>query len=133
MAACELAGDDHRSLIERARGAVASSGAQRGLMPRTIQCYSGWVARFAKFAQTGRAIMQVETATAFLESIVSDEECAYSTQKQALNALAHFFKYVCQIEEPVFGVRLRKTSQRVPVLEAPKLFAYLLILERRSG
>ena len=76
--------------------------------------------------------MQVETATAFLESIVSDEECAYSTQKQALNALAHFFKYVCQIEEPVFGVR-RKTSQRVPVLEAPKLFAYLLILERRSG
>lgn len=94
LAACELAGDDHRSLIERARGAVASSGARRGLMPRTIQCYSGWVARFAKFAQTGKAIMQVETATAFLESIVSDEECAYSTQKQALNALAHFFKCV---------------------------------------
>ncbi len=27
-----------------------------------------------------------------------------------------FFKHVLDIEEPVFGVRLRKTSQRVPVV-----------------
>ncbi|MEN8694595.1 MAG: tyrosine-type recombinase/integrase [Akkermansiaceae bacterium] len=31
-----------------------------------------------------------------MESIVTDEECAYSTQKQALNALAFFFKRAAQ-------------------------------------
>ncbi len=59
---------------------------------------------------------KVETATAFLQSVVEQEECAYSTQKQALNALAFFFKRVCGIEDPVFGVKLRKTDQRVPVV-----------------
>ena len=35
---------------------------------------------------------------------------------QALNALAFFFKHVCGVEEPVFGVKLRKTEARVPVV-----------------
>jgi integron integrase len=60
--------------------------------------------------------MKVETATRFLTSVVEDEDCAYSTQKQALNALAFFFKYVCGVEEPVFQVKLRKTGTRVPVV-----------------
>jgi integron integrase len=58
----------------------------------------------------------VEVATRFLTSIVDDEECAYSTQKQALNALAFFFKHVCGVEKPVFNVKLRKTGPRVPVV-----------------
>jgi hypothetical protein len=41
-----------------------------------------------------REVMQVETATRFLTSVVDDEDCAYSTQKQALNALA-FFSSMC--------------------------------------
>ena len=60
--------------------------------------------------------MQVETATRFLTAVVDDEDCAYSTQKQALNALAFFFKQVCGVEDPVFGVRLRKTGARIPVV-----------------
>lgn len=72
------------------------------------------VSRFAKFAGSGKEMVRVETATAFLQSIVTDEECEYSTQKQALNALAFFFKRVCGIEEPVFGVKFKKTQQRVP-------------------
>jgi site-specific recombinase XerD len=40
----------------------------------------------------------------------------FSTQKQALNALAFFFKQVCGVEEPVFDVKLRKTGTRVPVV-----------------
>jgi len=35
---------------------------------------------------------------------------------QALNALAHFFKYVLGVKEPVFGVKLRDTGTRVPVV-----------------
>jgi integron integrase len=116
LAACAEAGADHRSLAERVRAAVHSAGSRRGLARRTKQCYGAWAARFAVFADGARKVMQVETATAFLASVVDDEDCAYSTQKQALNALAFFFKHVCGVEEPVFGVRLRKTEARVPVV-----------------
>jgi integron integrase len=60
--------------------------------------------------------MEVATATRFLTSVVEDEDCSYSTQKQALNALAFFFKYVLGIEEPIFGVRLKKTGTCIPVV-----------------
>jgi integron integrase len=81
--------------------------------------------------------MQVPTATRFLASVVEDEDCAYSTQKQALNALAHFFKYVLGVKEPVFGVKLRDTGTRVPVVlsskETPKLFEKLRVQEQRQA
>ena len=60
--------------------------------------------------------MEVNTATRFLTSVVENEDCAYSTQKQALNAVALFFKYVLGVAEPVFGVKLRKTGTRIPVV-----------------
>ena len=114
--ACAEEGADHRSLPERLRSAVHSSGARRGLSERTKQCYGAWAARYARFAGTEHEVMQVTTATRFLTSVVVDEDCAYSTQKQALNALAHFFKYVLGVKEPVFGVKLRDTGTRVPVV-----------------
>ena len=71
----------------------------------------------------------METATRFLTSVVDDEDCAYSTQKQALNALAFFFKQVCGVEDPVFRVKLRKTGARIPVVlskeETGRLFQKL--------
>jgi site-specific recombinase XerD len=116
LGACSEAGADHRSLAERLRSAVHSSGARRGLARRTKQSYGAWAARYAVFAGDEREAMKVETATRFLTAVVDDEDCAYSTQKQALNALAHFFKYVLGVEEPVFGVKLKKTGTRVPVV-----------------
>jgi integron integrase len=116
--ACLEVGADHRSLAERIRAAVYSACARRGLALRTKQCYGAWSARYAKFAGDERAVMEVETATRFLTSVVADEDCAYSTQKQALNALAFFFKYVLGVEEPVFGVKLKKTSACIPVVLA---------------
>ena len=127
--ACAEAGGDHRSLEERVRAAVNSACSRRGLALRTRQCYGAWMARYARFAGGEKAIMKVDTATKFLGSVVDDEDCAYSTQKQALNALAFFFKHVCGIEEPEFGVKLRKTGTRVPVVlskpEMGRLFAQL--------
>jgi integron integrase len=114
--ACSDAGADHRSLPERLRVAAQLAGSRRGLAKRTKECYGAWAARYGKFAGGEREVMQEETATRFLTSVVEDEDCAYSTQKQALNAMAHFFKYVCRIEEPVFDVKLRKTGTRVPVV-----------------
>ncbi|MEN9990644.1 MAG: Integrase/recombinase, partial [Verrucomicrobiota bacterium] len=62
------------------------------------------------------AVRDVETATRFLTSIVEDEDCAYSTQKQALNAVAFLFKYVLGNAEPVFAVKLKKTGTKIPVV-----------------
>ncbi|MCP5557830.1 MAG: tyrosine-type recombinase/integrase [Verrucomicrobiaceae bacterium] len=123
---CGQENGEHRSLPERVRAAVTSACARRGLAWRTRQCYGGWVARYAAFAGDERAVMREETATQFLEAVVAEEDCAYSTQKQALNALAFFFKHVCGVAEPVFGVKLRKTGARLPVVlsqqETQRLF-----------
>ncbi|NQX02951.1 integron integrase [bacterium] len=119
LGACAEAGADHRGLAERVRTAVHSAGARRGLARRTKQCYGAWAARYAVFAGGEREVMRVETASRFLTSVVADEDCAYSTQKQALNALAFFFKQVCGVEEPEFQVKLRKTGTRVPVVLSP--------------
>jgi integron integrase len=136
LSACSETGADHRSLAERLRSAVHSSGARRGLLKRTKQCYGAWAARYARFAGTEYEVMQVPTATRFLTSVVEDEDCAYSTQKQALNALAHFFKYVLGVEKPVFGVKLRDTGTRVPVVlskpETQRVFEKLREQDQRG-
>jgi site-specific recombinase XerD len=129
LKACEEAGADHRSLPERLRAAVFSAGSRRGLALRTKQCYGAWAARYGHFSGDERDVMRVETASRFLASVVNDEDCAYSTQKQALNAVAFFFKYVCGVEEPVFNVKLKKTGTRIPVVlakpETERLFEKL--------
>jgi integron integrase len=55
---------------------------------------------------------------------------------QALNAVAFFFKYVLGVEEPVFGVKLRETGTRVPVVlskqETHQLFDKLREQEEKS-
>lgn len=127
--ACAEEGGDHRSVPERVRAAVNSAGSRRGLALETKKCYRSWAARYAGFAGDVREIMREETATRFLTSVVEDEDCAYSTQKQALNALAFFFKHVLGREEPVFNVKLKKTGARVPVVlsrgETQRLFSAL--------
>jgi hypothetical protein len=67
----------------------------------------------AVFAGDERKAMELGTATRVLTSVLEDEDCAYSTQKKALNAVAFFFKYVCGVEEPVFQVKRKKTGTRV--------------------
>ena len=116
LESCAQSGADHRSLPERVRCAVRSACARRGLARRTMLCYGAWAARYAMFAGKERSVMEVDTAKRFLTSVVEDEDCAYSTQKQALNALAFLFKYVLGVEDPVFGVRLKKTGTRIPVV-----------------
>jgi integron integrase len=129
LEACKLAAAEHQNLRERVRNVVHSACARRGLSRRTQLCYGAWVARFAVFAGDERKVMKEETATAFLTSVVEDEDCAYSTQKQALNALAFFFKQVLFLEEPVFGIKLQRTAPRMPVVlsqeETQELFVKL--------
>ena len=126
LKACQEVGVEHRSLAERLRTAVEQAGARRGLAPRTRQCYGAWLARFGRFANDEVGAQSVKVASSFLASVVKDEECAYSTQKQALNALAFFFKVVLRVEEPRFEIKLRKTGSRIPtVLSQSEVIALL--------
>ncbi len=109
LSASEEEGAEHRSLQDQVRAAMLSAGARRGQALRTKQCYAAWAARYAAFAGGKREVRQVETATRFLTSVV-DENCAYSTQKQAFNAVGFFFKHVLGVVDPVFNVKPRKTG-----------------------
>ena len=110
------AGGEVRSLPERVRDAVCRAGARRGLAPRTRETYSRWAASFAVWAGDGRAMMRPEKGRDFLEWQVAERKVSFSTQKQALNALAFFYKAVCGMEEVDLEVRLRKTERRIPVV-----------------
>ena len=129
LQACAESSADHRSLPERLRAAIRAAGARRGHASKTKQCYCAWLSRYGSFAKSDREAMQVETATRFLTDVVDDEDCAYNTQRQALNALAFFFKQVCGVENPRFNVKLRKTGTRIPVVlskeETQQVFAKL--------
>ena len=52
----------------------------------------------------------------FLIHLVEKEKVAFSTQKQALNALVFFFKDVCGFAEVDLHVKLRKTGKRAHVV-----------------
>jgi hypothetical protein len=108
--ACEIENTDRRSLPEWASTAVRSAGARRGLALRTIRCYRGWATRYAMFAGRDREMRRLETANRFLASVVDAEDCSYSTQKQALNALTLFFKQVWGVEDPIFDVKLKREN-----------------------
>ncbi|MEO5916233.1 MAG: integron integrase [Luteolibacter sp.] len=124
-------GGEVRSLEERVRQAVESAGARRGLALRTRETYGRWAAGYARWAGNARAVMEPERASAYLGWLVTERKVSFSTQKQALNALAFFFKDVCGWESVEFQVRLRKTPKRLPVvLDVAEVVA---ILEKMDG
>jgi integron integrase len=116
LSACVADGREQRSLGERLHRAVMQAGARRGLALRTRQTYAGWVARYGEWVASAPEAMNVERGSEWLMELVDRSKVSYATQKQALNALAFFFRDVCGREEVVFDVRLRKTERRVPVV-----------------
>lgn len=104
------------TLEERVRVAVNRKGAQRGLAVTTRSAYQAWAGRFARTLEDDREVMSPERARDFLAELVSEGKASFSTQKQALNALAFFFKEVCGLEEVDLGVKFRKSPKRMPVV-----------------
>lgn len=113
---CREAGGDARSLPERVRDAVETTGARRGLALRTRRSYGGWMARYATWAGSARRMMTAECGRDWLAHLAGKEHIAFSTQKQALNALAFFLRDVCGLEELDLKVRMKRTGPRVPVV-----------------
>ena len=89
---CQSNGGSGLSLQERVRAAVQSAGARRGLARRTRNTYAGWAGRFALWAGEAKKMLDEKQARDFLARLITHREVSYSTQKQALNALAFFWK-----------------------------------------
>ena len=88
---------------------------------RTEQGYLEWIRRYAKFCYrvVGRAtaIREAQTVGEYLHFLAVVRDVAPGTQKQALNALAFFFKRCLKIDEADFGQFSRaRTRQRIPVV-----------------
>ena len=124
-------GGDPRSLEDRVRDAVERAGSRRGLARLTRETYGRWAAGFARWAGEARAMLDPEKGRDFLTWLVAERRVAFSTQKQALNALVFFYKDVCGMESVDLEVRLRKTATRLPVvLDVKEVMA---VLERIDG
>ena len=118
---CRTLGHHGLCVEERVRRAVDQAGGRRGHAPKTRRTYASWAGRYARWVResgvTGsRAVMEPGRARDYLSWLVTHEKLAYSSQRQALNALAFFFKEVCRLEEVDLQVKLRKTSKRIPVV-----------------
>lgn len=104
------------SLTMRVREAVMRTGARRGLAWRTRKTYAGWCKRFAAYCGKARTMLDETRAREWLTDLVAVQKVAYATQKQALNALAFFYKDVCGRESVDLRVELCETEERVPVV-----------------
>jgi len=118
LSACAKERVDHKRLPERMQAAARAACVRRGLARRTEQCYGAWVRRYATFAGSEREMKREETANRFLHSVMEDEGGAYSTRKQALNAVVFFFRHVCVLKDPVLTVDLRKPKGRISPLKS---------------
>lgn len=113
---CKKKGVRPLSVPERMSEAVYHLGSRRGLALTTRKCYAGWVSRYGAYAGSARAARNPDRAREFLTDLVEKTHVSFSTQKQALNALAFFFKEVCSMEEVDLGIKMRKRSRHVPTV-----------------
>jgi len=113
---CQAEGVSTVSQAEKVRDAVEKVGARRGLALRTRKSYGSWAVRFAAWAGSRERVLDTKCAKEWLTELVAAGKVSYATQKQALNALVFLYRDVCGMEEVDLGVRLRKTSKRIPVV-----------------
>jgi hypothetical protein len=92
---CQREGGNGRSVPERLKIAVNHVGARRGLALKTRQTYCGWLAKFGRFARCERRVMDEAVGREWLTFLVEKDKASFSTQRQALNALAFFYRDVC--------------------------------------
>lgn len=83
---------------------------------KTRQTYAGWMARFGAYAGTEQQVLDEAVAREWLAVLVDKEKVAFSTQKQALNALVFFYRDVCGRDEVDLQVKMRRTTPRQPVI-----------------
>lgn len=113
---CQKAGKETASIPERMSNAVYNVGARRGLALTTRRSYAGWISRYGATLSSAMEAKNPALARDWLAELVEKTNVSFSTQKQALNALAFFFKDVCGMKEVDLGVKMRKRSRHVPTV-----------------
>jgi len=88
----EDSGKEIRGMGERMMHAVVTVGSRRGLALTTKRTYGGWAARYGEYVGDAKRALDPANARQFLTGLVERSKVSFSTQKQALNALAFFFK-----------------------------------------
>lgn len=94
----------------------------RQLMLRTEQTYLGWLRRYQRWlGETPAGQAPPESVGGYLSDLAANEKVAPATQKQALNALAFFFRDVLGRADVDFGAFLRPAGRkRLPVVLTPE-------------
>lgn len=119
-----------KSLYERVRNSVDHVGARRGLSHKTIMTYGSWAARYGIWVGDAKRMLDPKQAREWLTYLVEERKLSFSTQKQALNSLAFFFKEVCGMAEVDLGVRFRKRTRHIPtVLSSREVFKLIEKIE----
>jgi integron integrase len=108
---------------------------RRGLSPRTVSAYRGWIRRYVRFCgmrhprETGAAEIR-----RFLTALAVEERVATATQNQAFSALLFLYRAVLGIEiEGLEGIVRAKRSRRMPeVLSRAEVAALLRALDGQA-
>lgn len=96
-------------------------------MLRTEQTYRGWLRRYLSWLGGGDPRKDPARRVAgFLEHLAVSELVAYSTQRQALNALVYFYRRALEIDLGELRFLRGKTSRRLPVVLTQKEVQELL-------
>ncbi len=113
---CQSTGAEPTSLEERLKVAVDSAGARHGLAITTRKTYASWVMRFGRWAGSAKKVMDEGVCRDWLTELVVKRGVSFATQKQALNAVAFFYRDVCGREEIDLEVKMRKRPPRMPIV-----------------
>lgn len=130
LSACRARGGSGKTLPERLKEAVYSTGGRRGLALSTRKTYAGWVMRFGVWAGTANKVMDEGACREWLGWLVTETKVSFATQKQALNAMVFFYRDVCGKDKVNLEVKMRKRQRRMPVvLSKEELFRLLEKIE----
>ena len=90
---------------------------RENLSLRTEQTYRGWVRRYIQWLD-GRDPTEAGEGgvEGFLEDLAARQMVAYSTQRQALNALVYLYGKVLEIELGQLDFRRARETRRLPVV-----------------
>ncbi len=104
---------------------------ERGFLWRTESTYREWLHRFERFLPDKKTPLTAaaEEVGAFLSFLAVERRCSTATQKQALNALAFFYREGAKRELGDIPFHRAHTHRKMPVVltrsECTRLFAAL--------
>lgn len=123
---------EHRVAIDsvgnRWENQLVRSVRRENLLLRTEQTYRGWLKRYLRWLGDRDVHEDPERQiTGFLEHLAVSEMVAYSTQRQALNALMFFYRKTLELEIGELKFQRANRKRRLPVVLSVEEIRRLLL------